>query len=732
MARHTKVRVLFFLVFLCAHISQIAKAQRDDNLTFSFGSESSLLKLDWKYNSIDNPIFSEVNYNDSEWVRTNSALYIQTIKKINFKGFGWFRASFKIDSSYKNLPLVFEIDQTGASEIYINGKLLEKVGIINGENSIYHNGTNRPVFFIAKEGVSNVIAIRYLNNEYDRSYENGTGLVRGGFKPSISSAENYWTEKNNDFYTSAIVGIGTFVFLFSIGLVHFLLFIFYRVKRTNLLFSAFCALLGYYFLHFYLTTNFITNPSFFSLATLFVVISAPFFFLLLLSVLYSLFYEKTPKTRFYLFITCCTISASAVFLPIYAFIGLMLLIVFILVEMIRVLIVAIKKRKKGFTMISFGFGIFAITIVYIVLTTIFQNGSVTFETNSVSEHIFIYLIVASIISIPLSMSTFLAWDFSQTSKSLSKKLVEVEELSTKSIEQEKEKQKILAEQNEKLERQVTVRTKEIFEQKSLIEEKNKDITDSINYAKRIQDATLPSKELKSHLFPQAFVLFKPKDVVSGDFYWFAEVRGTRFIAAADCTGHGVPGALVSVICSTALNRAVKEFTITEPGKILDKVRELVLETFGADKDVGGESHVQDGMDISLCVIPSPERGSNDEKTTIKWAGANNPFWYVQQNQIKEIKANKQPIGKTDKPLPFTTHVLELNKGDIFYLFTDGYADQFGGPKGKKFKYKQLEELFLEINNQSMPNQEEVLIKTFDEWKQSYQQIDDVLVIGVKV
>ena len=148
-----------------------------------------------------------------------------------------------------------------------------------------------------------------------------------------------------------------------------------------------------------------------------------------------------------------------------------------------------------------------------------------------------------------------------------------------------------------------------------------------------------------------------------------------FIAAADSTGHGVPGAMVSVVCSNALNRAVKEFNLVDTGSILDKTRELVLETFSKSSN-----DVKDGMDISLLCVDK----SND---LVFWSGANNPLWYIENNEMKEIKANKQPIGKIDNPMPFTTHRIKVTSGMVFYLFTDGFADQFGGPNGKKFKYK---------------------------------------------
>jgi PAS domain S-box-containing protein len=254
----------------------------------------------------------------------------------------------------------------------------------------------------------------------------------------------------------------------------------------------------------------------------------------------------------------------------------------------------------------------------------------------------------------------------------------------------------------------------------IIKQKNKDMTDSIHYAKRLQDAILPPLGLIKQLLPQSFVFYKPKDIVAGDFYWMERAGDNILIAAADCTGHGVPGALVSVVCSNALNRTLKEFQVTEPGKILDKVTELVLETFEKS-----ESNVQDGMDISLCCI-------NKNTKEVKWSGAYNPLWYIKDGEMIEVDGDKQPIGKNDRPAPFNTHCLKLQKGDMLYLFTDGFADQFGGAKGKKFQYKKMKELLLANAGSTMGEQKVKLEKKLEEWKGNLEQVDDILVIGIQI
>lgn len=272
---------------------------------------------------------------------------------------------------------------------------------------------------------------------------------------------------------------------------------------------------------------------------------------------------------------------------------------------------------------------------------------------------------------------------------------------------------------------------EVEQQKIIVDNKNKEITDSIIYARRIQQAILPPKEVLSKNLENAFILYKPKDVVSGDFYWMesSNINGALeraiFLAAADCTGHGVPGAMVSVVCNNALNRAVREFKLTNPSEILDKVRSLVIETFEKS-----EEEVNDGMDIALCSLQFSESSA-----TLQYAGANNALYIVKANdkeKLVEIKPNKQPIGKVDNPEPFTQHKIELQKGDTIYMFTDGFADQFGGKKGKKLMYKPFKNLLLSIQDKTMDEQKTTLEQYFEEWKGNLEQVDDVCVIGVRI
>ncbi|MGE0568554.1 MAG: PP2C family protein-serine/threonine phosphatase, partial [Bacteroidia bacterium] len=274
----------------------------------------------------------------------------------------------------------------------------------------------------------------------------------------------------------------------------------------------------------------------------------------------------------------------------------------------------------------------------------------------------------------------------------------------------------------KTNKQLNEKNNIIENQKKEVDEKNREIIDSINYAKRIQNALLPSISNFDKNFNEYFVLYMPKDIVAGDFYWFQEHDRKVYLAVADCTGHGVPGAMVSVICINALNRVLKEFEITETGKLLDKTKELIIHEFEKS-----DSTVQDGMDIALVSI-------DFAKNEIQYSGANNSLWLIKsgEDRITEIKADKQPIGKYISETSFGTKKITMNKGDVYYLFSDGYADQFGGPKGKKFKYKQLNELLVKLSTKRMDKQQHELKQAFDFWRGALEQVDDVTLIGIRI
>lgn len=269
---------------------------------------------------------------------------------------------------------------------------------------------------------------------------------------------------------------------------------------------------------------------------------------------------------------------------------------------------------------------------------------------------------------------------------------------------------------------ITRKQKLIIEkQKKIVDQKNKHITDSINYAKRIQDSILPSEQELSKCFSDYFIFFLPREIVSGDFYWLSNPSGKTILAIADCTGHGVPGAFMSMIGNTLLNEIVNEKNIFQPNEILNQLNEGIVHALHQ------ESRSQDdGMDISICLF-------DKEKNKITFAGANHSMYVVQNNSIEEIKGDIYSIGSMfgKKDFSFTQKEIALSKNSSIYFSTDGFADQVGGKNGKKILVKQLQELLLSVSSLGTTEQEQIIKKTFMEWKGNYSQLDDVLLAGIK-
>jgi ligand-binding sensor domain-containing protein/serine phosphatase RsbU (regulator of sigma subunit) len=275
-----------------------------------------------------------------------------------------------------------------------------------------------------------------------------------------------------------------------------------------------------------------------------------------------------------------------------------------------------------------------------------------------------------------------------------------------------------------LERQVRERTAHIREQKEEIETINQDLTNSINYAKRIQEAILPPAEELDHYFEDSFILFYPRDVVSGDFYWTARVNGSVIFTVVDCTGHGVPGAFMSMIGNDLLNHTITEAHQLQPQKILQQLDQGVQQAL---RQKGQSEEMKDGMDLALCRWDT-------KKHELVFAGAHNPLYRLRDGELKEIKGDPYPIGGYFKEKSFSEKKVSVQAGDQLYLFSDGYPDQFGGPRGKKFMYKRFKQLLVEIHEKPMDQQQEILGRTIKDWMAEGQeeQLDDICVMGVRI
>lgn len=287
----------------------------------------------------------------------------------------------------------------------------------------------------------------------------------------------------------------------------------------------------------------------------------------------------------------------------------------------------------------------------------------------------------------------------------------------------------LGERERVLEERVRARTEEMVRQKEEVERQSrivvelyKNVTDSIRYAKRLQESILPPDERVRELMPNSVLLYRPKDIVSGDFYWVEAVDGQVIFAAVDCTGHGVPGAFMSLVGHNGLNQVVKERHVTKPSEVLTQLDQIAYETLHKSRD----QHMHDGMDMALCTF-------HPETLLLEYAGANCPLYVVRGGEVLQFPSNKVAIGSlVHKGRRFTGHEVQLQKGDSVYVFSDGYADQFGGPKGKKFLYRQFRELLVRIDPETPERKKALLNEAFNDWKGTLEQVDDILVMGMQV
>ena len=259
---------------------------------------------------------------------------------------------------------------------------------------------------------------------------------------------------------------------------------------------------------------------------------------------------------------------------------------------------------------------------------------------------------------------------------------------------------------------------------SQLNEKNDDLLSSIHYARLIQEAILPSEDRFRSVLQDAFVYHKPRDIVSGDFYWLQEYEGTILVAAVDCTGHGVPGGFMSIVANNLLQQAIKQVGLTKPSEILDYASHGITNTLHQTYE---ESSVKDGMDVAICCW-------NEKNMTLEYAGAYNPLYIFREGELLETKANRFPVGTFigEQITAFENHKIKVQKGDIVYVFTDGYADQFGGPNGKKFMMNRFRKLLLEIHIKPMNEQHDLLDKTFKKWKGNLDQVDDICILAVRI
>jgi serine phosphatase RsbU (regulator of sigma subunit) len=626
------------------------------------------------------------------------------------------RQTFEFDTLLVGKTYVLRYYTYSKTSLKMNGKkVLEtgQPGIINYLKRQYRLEDKNIYFSIPKKKITFEVEVSpsFFNFDSKESIE----LLSLTYKDEI--------EKKSK--TDGMEDISVLFFYLAIGLILITQFIYFKKLKENLYFSLFCVCIA-----IVIGSDYIDLPFFVGNMITFSIGFSMHFLACFLSVVLS---EK-ERTQWPLLIISVVLFLYAVLQIIFPYISFsitfgiinLLFIVYHLFVCIYLLFQGGTKKKWEVKYITYGFIAWLVIIVILMFTSAYASDSEIYNKT----------VTMSFLMFPMIIGVISGKRNGLNQQQMIEQLDEIEKLSMLNLAREKEKQQMLANQNIILEEKVIARTTEVVKQKELLELKNKEITESIEYALLIQSAILPQKKIVRSYLKDSFILYKPKDIVAGDFYWMesvmtqdlsGEVNNVNYrtseniiiFAACDCTGHGVPGALVSVVCYNALNRAVREFGLTEPAKILDKTAQLVADNFSQS-----EEKIKDGMDVSICAL-------NTHTKELKWAGANNPLWICRNGTIIDTRADKQSIGINEDMHPFTPHQFKLEYGDILYLFSDGYADQFSS-NDKKLMKKNFKELLLSIQDKNMDEQSKHLDTFITDWRGNMAQTDDILVIGVKI
>lgn len=696
-----------------------AQANADSTIQV-FERNENLLEFtnNWKFKRGDDTLWKEPIYDDSVWEEYSDTIRSNHIK--NYTTIVWYRMHFDIDSSLLNRPLALILHLYGsAAEVYLDGRLLKKYGTVASnisEEEAVFNTNPQPVAVVFSNLNNHVLAIRYSN------FHNSSARISGfnigeNFTIKFKDLNSEIDDSIQTIKKSSLILFVAAVFL-TLAIVHLIMFLYYRQKITNLYYSLYC--IGIFIFTFY-TYHLLTSSNYSSIAFISKSLQflAPLIVVPIVAMLHTIFYHHFRRNLWVL-LGLYAVMIVLYLLPFRKIAAILMAVIIItsFVEIFRVIIVSVRKKRDGAW-------IFALTLLLPVFLGIIISilpDTITFWGMKFEVKTSNFISVSMLMGLPFSVALYLARDFARMGNTLTKQIDEITELSTRTIRQEQEKKQLLENQKAMLESEVKERTHEVLEQKNVIEIKNREVTESLHYAKRIQAAILPDIKKINQSLNDSFILYLPKDIVSGDFYSFAQRDEKIIVAAADCTGHGVAGAFMSMIGTALLNQIVNEKGITEPSKILTQLNDGIVTSLKQR-----ESEMNEGMDIALCTI-------NNKNKTLQYSGANRPLWLIRKNEFQFYKPNKIPIGgqQYNKADGFMQHNITLQQGDAIYLFSDGFVDQFGGEFGKKFMTKKFRELLLSIQHLSMNEQKEYLLNTLIKWQGKHDQVDDILVIGIKI
>ncbi len=661
-------------------------------------------RFDWKVS------FTRNGNNHIEYITTKpDTIDFDDVDTVNFA------TRFIIDPQLINQQTSLYYDLSGSLSVDLNGQnLFTSGGFVKDKSSALSKLKQDDYFNFIFRDTACHFNIIYVHHPKEKVFDLSLELA------SAKWLDKQKSKKDTDIYRSYALGF----YYLAFGILFLVFFLFHREKTENVYFAMFCIFAALSFLwrnfHFDFAVdqqhNFLTVLSLESLTIFFAKVlknkdksKIPLIIILLVTLI-----SFSPLIQY----NYTEIGGANHKLPLILIAILSILFVYTSFTSVYYLVRGFGEKRWEARVIVFGctiaFFMFMIVPILLVIIQVISRAT--------NPHFSQYMSDVGLCIYPLSAAIVLGRRNGLNQKQLTNQIKSIEQLSEDNLKKEREKKKILEDQKMELEEKVNERTIEVLNQKKEIELKNKAITDNINYAQRIQSAILPDVKLIYKALEQSFILFKPKDVVSGDFYAFAEKNGHVLIIAGDCTGHGVSGAFMSMIASSLLNHIINDKGVEQPDIILNQLNKSVIETLRQ-----GENESNDGMDISICSFDIARRN-------MQYAGANRPLWLFRKQEIQVVRPDKFPIGglQMARDRSFTNYKMQLEPGDTIYIFTDGYADQFGGAFGKKMMTAKFKEILSSIQELDMHAQELFLIDHFDKWKGSNEQVDDVLVIGVRV
>jgi serine phosphatase RsbU (regulator of sigma subunit) len=736
----------FLLFFFTSFFSAFNLSAQDDTTVYLVKPENTSIKvkvdneqaevdvgsdyrLFWRFKGDDNYTYALIEYDDSDWEKIHPNLS-SDVHRNKFNGIGWFRLHYRVPKSLVGQPLVFSVNHFGASEIFSDGVFVKHFGTVSADpkKEIGVNPQSVAFTLIVQDTLPHLLSVRYSNARY-KEYGDRFHNWMSGIDVKITGFESYVLQQAKKDYVY-IISIGLSIFFFALCLVHLLIFSYEPSRKFNLFYGLFVFMLFLVFLEPFILSK-IESPIGQMWLSKIDSVFIPISMVSLMALLYNLFGRKLTWFFYSLIIMLILYVLDIFTINKYSDLFSITIVLSSYFSSLFISIKSIRTKQRGAKFV--GWGVLNFTI-FLILAAIF-GFLLALPENKLTEDILLVLlltcIVLSILSLPISMSAYLASDFAGANRTLKQQITQIELLSAQTLQQEQEKKSMLQNQNKMLEQQVSERTAEIVTKNNLLEDQKREITDSINYAKRIQQAILPNKKEVYDVLKNCFILSRPKDIVSGDFYFFHLQEGVNpgvkiFIAVADCTGHGVPGAFMSMVGSKELQIAVDKTNKTS--EVLSLLNRGVKQTLRQNHLDG----TKDGMDIALLGFPVMEEGKG---TRVYYSAANRPLWIVRKGsrEVEEIKATKNAIGGfTTDDQQFEEHEVQVNPGDTIYIFSDGYADQFGGEKEKKLTTRKFKEILLLINPMPMAEQEKYLDDFITGWRGSCEQVDDVLVIGIRI